>query len=123
MQINKEVGQEIMVASGKDAELFYVATVVAVADDRVTVRNGAEFKVRSYALLSLQHLFLFFSLGGCSLVCLGMPPTMNIVLIRRCNTDHSLPDISLYETLSFFNPNSTMSKVWSESIILECISR
>ena len=58
VQINREVGQQIMVASGKDAELFYVATVAAVADDRVTVRNGAEFKVRSQISMNSPPLII-----------------------------------------------------------------
>ena len=42
---------------------------------------------------------------------------MNIVLIRRCNTNYSLPEIFRPRTFSFLTLKSTMSKVWDESMI------
>ena len=42
----KATGDDILVASGREAELFYLAKVAAVNPTTLSVRFGPEFKVR-----------------------------------------------------------------------------
>ena len=45
LQLQKRVGDAVFVASGKEAELFYPATVATLTATSLTVRFGPEFKV------------------------------------------------------------------------------
>lgn len=56
-----------MVASGREAELFYVAKVVSVSATSLSVRFGPEFKVRAASARSSGAVSR--CIGGCASIC------------------------------------------------------
>lgn len=46
-QIVKRPGEDVLVATGRDAELFYMATVTSMSATNLSVRFGPEFNVRA----------------------------------------------------------------------------
>lgn len=66
VQIVKRPGEDVLVASGRDAELFYVAKAASMSATSLTVRFGPEFNVRTANAIKLSSSGQMYGwLPGC----------------------------------------------------------